>query len=149
MIPETLEAMLSGPGRARFVFQPLLAIVLGVRDGRSDSALGRPPYLYALAFTSVRKQEVTTALRTLTKPLAIAVILDAILQYVIFDAVRLWQALVVGIALIALPYAVARGLTGRYLRRRSHQVQAGPAAGSVRRVRGSPRTYYRKRRHGF
>lgn len=129
MIPETLAAMLSGPGRARLVFQPLIAIALGMRDGRSDSALGRPPYLYALVFLNgVRKQEVTTALRTLTKPLAIAIILDAILQYVIFDAIRLWQALMVGIALIALPYVVARGLTGRYLRRRLHQVQTGPAA---------------------
>ena len=129
MIPEPLAAMLSGPGRARFVFQPLIAIALGIRDGRSDSALGRPPYLYALVFLrGVRKEEVTTALRTLTKPLAIAIILDAILQYVIFEAVRPWQALIVGIALIALPYVVARGLTGRYLRRRSHSMHAGPAA---------------------
>lgn len=123
MMPDTLQAMLSGPGRMRFILQPLVAAVLGWRDGRSDAVAGRPPYLYALVFSSgVRKDEVATALRTLTKPLAVAIVLDAVLQYVIFHAVRIWQALAIGTALIALPYAVARGLTGRYLRGRAKPV---------------------------
>ena len=128
MMPDKIEAMLSGPGSLRFILQPLVAIVLGLRDGRSDSSAGRPPYLYALFFTrDVRGEEVKTALRTLTTPLAVAVILDAALQYVIFGSVRLWQALAVGTVLIALPYVLARGLTGRYLRRRSPRVRARPS----------------------
>ena len=128
MMPDTIEAMLSGPGSVRFILQPLVAILLGVRDGRSDSSAGRPPYLYGLVFTrDVRGVEVTTALRTLAPPIAVAVILDAVLQYVIFGAVRLWQALAVGAVLIALPYIAARGLTGRYLRRRSPRARARPS----------------------
>ena len=128
MMPDKIEAMLSGPGSLRFILQPLVAIVLGLRDGRSDSSAGRPPYLYGLFFTrDVRGEEVKTALRTLTTPLAVAVILDAALQYVIFGSVRLWQALAVGTVLIALPYVLARGLTGRYLRRRSPRVRARPS----------------------
>ena len=128
MMPDTLEAMLSGPGKMRFILQPLVAIILGVRDGRSDHSAGRPPYLYALIFSrGVRKEELASSLQTLTKPLAVAIVLDAFLQYVIFHAVRLWQALAVGTMLIALPYVLARGLTGRYLRRRSPRVRARPS----------------------
>jgi hypothetical protein len=129
MMPDTLEAMLRGPGRARFILQPLVAIVLGVKDGRFDVVAGRPAYLYALAFSKdVRREEVTTAVRTISKPLAVAVALDAVLQYVIFDAVHLWQALAVGATLVALPYVAARALADRFLRRRARRARTGPMA---------------------
>ena len=134
MMPDVVEAMLSGPGRVRFILQPLVALMLGLRDGRADSAAGRPPYLYALVFASgVRRDEVATALRALTKPFAVSIILDVVLQSVIFDTVRLWQALAVGTALIALPYVVARGLTGRYLRRRSRLLRTEPPVSTMER----------------
>ena len=44
MMPDLLEAMLRGPGRARFIRQPLVAIVRGVKDGRFDVVAGRPAY---------------------------------------------------------------------------------------------------------
>ena len=129
MMPDTLDAMLHGPGRARFILQPLIAVILGVKDGRFDVVAGRPAYLAALAFSKdVRREEVTTAVRTIGKPLAVAVALDAVLQYVIFDAVHLWQALAVGATLVALPYLAARALTDRILRRRSRRVRKGPMA---------------------
>ena len=34
LLPDTLGAMLGGPGRLRFLVQPLIAIALGIRDGR-------------------------------------------------------------------------------------------------------------------
>lgn len=127
MMPDTLDAMLHGPGRARFILQPLVAIVLGVKDGRFDVAAGRPAYFYALAFSKdVRREEVTTAARTMSKPLAVAVALDAVLQYVIFDAVHLWQAFAVGATLVALPYVAARALADRFLRRRARRARTGP-----------------------
>ena len=129
MMPDTLEAMLHGPGRARFILQPLVAIVLGVKDGRFDAVAGRHAYLYALAFSKdVRREEVTTAVRTISKPLAVAVALDAVLQYVILDAIHLWQALAVGATLVALPYVAARALADRFLRRRARRARTGPVA---------------------
>jgi hypothetical protein len=118
-LPDTLGAMLGGPGRMRFLLQPLIAIALGVRDGRRDAAAGRPPYGFAvLVGRGTRKQELMTGLRTLAKPLVVAVLLDAILQYVILRSVRLWHALAAGTVLIALPYVLARGLTNRYVQHR-------------------------------
>ena len=118
LLPDTLEAMLSGPGRLRFLVQPLLAIALGIRDGRRDAAAGRPPYvLRVLLVNATRKEELMTGLQTLAKPLALAVVLDALVQFIIFRSVRLWHALLAGTILIALPYATARSLANRYVHR--------------------------------
>jgi hypothetical protein len=118
LLPDTIEAMLSGPGRLRFLVQPLLAIALGIRDGRRDAAAGRPPYVIRVLFVhATRKQELMTGLQTLAKPLAFAVVLDAVVQYIIFRSVRLWHALLAGTILIALPYATARSLANRYVHR--------------------------------
>lgn len=111
--------MLGGPGRLRFVVQPLVAIALGIRDGRLDAAAGRPAYVFAVLFVRERRrQELMSGLRTLTTPVLVAVLMDMILQYFIFGSVRVWQALLVGTALIAVPYVAARGLANRLSRRR-------------------------------
>ena len=119
MLPDTLEAMLGGPGSLRFLVQPIIAIALGVRDGRRDAAAGLPPYVFGVLFVpTARSTELMTGLRTLAKPLAVAVALDAVLQYVILRSVRLWHAVLAGTILIALPYVLARGLTNRHARPR-------------------------------
>ena len=119
LLPDTLGAMLGGPGSMRFLLQPLIAIALGIRDGRRDAAAGRPPYGRAVLFVrDTRKEELMTGLTTLAKPLVVAVLLDAILQYVILRSVRVWHALLAGTILIALPYVAARGATNRYVQHR-------------------------------
>jgi hypothetical protein len=119
LVPDTLGAMWDGPGRLRFLAQPLIAIALGIRDGRRDAAAGRPPYVVGVLFVrATRHDELMSGLRTLAKPLVVAVLLDALLQYVILRSVRLWHALLAGTILIALPYAAARGLTNRYMQHR-------------------------------
>jgi hypothetical protein len=116
LLPDTLGAMLGGPGRLRFLVQPLIAIALGIRDGRRDAAAGRPPYVFGMLFVqATRMEEVMTGLKTLGTPLVVAVLLDALLQYVILRSIRLWHALLAGTILIALPYAAARSLTNRYV----------------------------------
>ncbi len=40
---QDMAARLSGPGRFRFILQPLVAILLGARDGRKDVRAGNPP----------------------------------------------------------------------------------------------------------
>jgi hypothetical protein len=45
-----LIARLSGPGKLRFVNQPLVAIALGVHGGSKDASAGKPPFLSAVFF---------------------------------------------------------------------------------------------------
>ena len=40
-----LEELFAGPGRFRFIMQPVLAILLGVRGGLADARAGNPTYL--------------------------------------------------------------------------------------------------------
>lgn len=116
---ETLQAMLGGPGHLRFIIQPLVALLLGLRDGRLDAEAGRPPYLLSvLRDRSHRRERLGQALRAVTKPLVVALTMDALLQYYVVGRIRPLMVLLVGSLLIALPYVLMRGLSNRLLRRR-------------------------------
>lgn len=119
-LPEQLRAMLGGPGRFRFIVQPLVAVLLGFRDGRLDARAGRPPYLIAAILEEHgRRATLRSGVGAFIKPFAIAVLLDMILQFYILRDVRIWSALIVGALLIAIPYSLARSLANRVVRRRS------------------------------
>ena len=48
---QDILARLSGPGRLRFIVQPTVAIMLGVRSGIKDARDGVPPFLWAARFS--------------------------------------------------------------------------------------------------
>ena len=50
-------ALLSGPGTFRFVIQPAIAILLGLRDGRNDAKSGRPPYFRGQLLDKGKRKE--------------------------------------------------------------------------------------------
>lgn len=115
---EGLAERLTGPGKGRFIAQPLVAIALGVRDGIADAKQGLPPYFDRVLFTSKRKlYEVKTALKHIAAALTVGIVLDLIFQWIIFQALFLLPALLVGSVLVALPYVLARGLSDRLARR--------------------------------
>jgi hypothetical protein len=114
---EDLPRRLTGPGRFRFVFQPLVAILLGVRAGRGDARAGRPPFLLALAaHAQHRRQMLAEAARSLANIVLIGILLDAISQWLILGIAHPGAALVVGPVLIGLPYALARAFSNRMSR---------------------------------
>jgi hypothetical protein len=116
---ENLQAAISGPGHLRLIVQPVIALLLGMRDGRRDHRAGQPPYGIALILSKGRRREMMKAgLRSILVPLCVAILLDAVIQFVIFHAVTPRVAVSTGILLIALPYIAARGLTNRALRLR-------------------------------
>ena len=47
---EDLPNVLSGPGRFRFILQPLLATIIGICSGIADARCGRPAYISAVLF---------------------------------------------------------------------------------------------------
>ncbi|HEX7049510.1 MAG TPA: hypothetical protein VF188_04805, partial [Longimicrobiales bacterium] len=112
-----LQEMLGGPGRLRFIIQPLVAILLGIRDGRLDAKARRRPYVIAVLFVKEgRRAALRSGVATFIRPFAIAVLVDLILQFYVLARVRIWEAVVVGTALVAVPYVAARGLTNRLSR---------------------------------
>ena len=111
---EDLPKRLFGPGRFRFLLQPVVAVTLGVAAGRADSRAGRAPYLYALLLGSEeRGRLVRSALEDMANVMLVGILLDSVCQWLILGASYLGAALVVGPVLIAVPYAVARALANR------------------------------------
>jgi hypothetical protein len=115
---EELPRRFTGPGRFRFILQPVLAILLGMRGGLADAKAGNPPYLFGLLFDSGRRRELLrSGVAAISTLLAVGIILDVVFQLVIYRAVHPGAALLVGPILICVPYALSRALTTRLVRR--------------------------------
>jgi hypothetical protein len=123
---EELPRRFTGPGRLRFLLQPTVAILLGVRGGLADARAGNPPYLFGLLFARGRRRELlrsgAAAIRNL---LAAGIILDLVFQLVLYRSVHPGAALLIGPILICAPYALSRALTNRVARRSARREQQG------------------------
>jgi hypothetical protein len=109
---QDILARLSGPGRLRFIMQPAVAVFLGVRSGMKDAQAGFAPFLW--------RELLRSSLASMRDLIAIAILLDLISQFLIFREIRPGAALLVGPVLITLPYVLARTLSNRIVRKRSH-----------------------------
>jgi hypothetical protein len=111
---DEIPQRLAGPGRLRFVLQPLIAIVLGWLAGLGDARARRSAYLWGLIFGGTdRRQQLRSGLADIRNLVAVGIVLDAVAQFLIYRLVHPGAALVVGPILIGLPYALARALTCR------------------------------------
>jgi len=111
-----LADRLHGPMSMRFFLQPVVAIALGIKDGIKDAKAGTPPFIYDLVFKPQNRQrQLKSALKTLLKPIIIAIVLDAIVQFMMFRFVWPGAAIIVGVFIMGLPYALARGISNRIM----------------------------------
>jgi len=111
---EDLPMRFTGPGRFRFILQPTIAIILGVRGGLADAKAGNPPFLVGLFFAGGRRAELLrSGAAAIGNLVAVGIILDIVFQLVLYHSVHPAAALVVGPILICLPYALSRALTTR------------------------------------
>lgn len=112
---EDIPRRLTGPGRFRFVLQPVMAIVLGIRSGLGDARAGRPPYLWGMLFhRELRGELVRTGFESVLNLLLMGILLDSVFQWIILGASYPGAALVVGPVLIVTPYTLARALSNRF-----------------------------------
>jgi hypothetical protein len=122
---EHLVARLTGPMHFRLILQPLVAIALGIRDGLKDARAGRPPFVMDLFVRPEgRRRQLKQALQSLVKPLIIAIVLDAVAQYLMFRTIYPGAAVFVGVAVMGVPYSLARGLTNRIVSGRTKAMGA-------------------------
>ena len=114
---EELPQRFTGPGRLRFILQPMVAIVLGIRGGLHDARAGKPPYLFGLIFSTEHRRELlrsgVAAIRNLV---ALGIIMDVVFQLILYHSVHPGAAVVIGPILICFPYALSRALTTRLAR---------------------------------
>jgi hypothetical protein len=111
---EDLPQRFSGPGRLRFVLQPLLAMLLGVRGGLADAKQGTSPYIFSLLFRPHKRKELLqSGMAAIGHLLAIGILVDAAAQLLIYKRIHPGAALAVGPVVICFPYAFSRALTRR------------------------------------
>jgi hypothetical protein len=111
---EELPQRFTGPGRLRFILQPVVAIVLGIRGGLADAKAGNPPYVFGLLLGAGRRSEsLRSGVAAIRNLLAVGIIMDIAFQLVIYHSVHPGAALLVGPILICFPYALSRALTTR------------------------------------
>ena len=119
-IPKTL----SGPGRFRFILQPLTAIVLGIGSGIGDARIGRRPYLVGMVFDrKLRYELLRSGFTTIANLLLMGILLDSVFQWIILGTSHPGAALIVGPLLVAAPYSLARALANRCARLRTAHEQ--------------------------
>src|SRR5258708_31444400 len=74
-----LWARLSGPGRLRFIVQPTVAVLLGLRDGKRDSRTAHPPFLLWLFLHGSHTRALSASAAVSARDLiALAIVLDPI-----------------------------------------------------------------------
>jgi hypothetical protein len=112
-----LPRRLSGPGRLRFIIQPLMASLIGFSSGRIDRRQGHPPFVRALvAGEGARRSMVRDAWASIVHLLLLGVLLDCVAQWLILGKVYPVPALILGPVLIAVPYTIARVTAWRLAR---------------------------------
>jgi hypothetical protein len=117
---DDIPKRLAGPGRFRFILQPLIATVLGIRNGRADARAGRTPYLMGLLTDREHRGDLAReGFATIANLLLMGILLDSVFQWMILGQSYPGAALVVGPVLITTPYAIARALANRAARWRA------------------------------
>jgi len=116
---ENLLGRVHGPMNFRLIFQPLMAIIFAIRDGRKDGREGRVPYFWAL-FTEPghRRDLLRHGWKSVGKIFVIALILDAIYQFIEVRWFYPGEAVVTATVLAIVPYLMLRGLVNRLTSRK-------------------------------
>jgi hypothetical protein len=124
---DVLKRFIGNPaGRAdgftcfRWLFQPLMATVLALQDGRKDARRRRTPYAWAmLTQPGHRWESYREGWDSIGKVLILSLILDFAYQIVELRWFYPGEALAVALVLAILPYMALRGLVNRAFSRKA------------------------------
>jgi hypothetical protein len=107
---DNLAGRVSGPMHFRIFLQPLMAIFFAIKDGRKDALEGRAAYFWAI-FTDPehRRDLLRSGWKSVGKVFIIALILDAIYQFIELRMFYPGEALYVAFLLAIVPYVLLRG----------------------------------------
>lgn len=110
-----------GPFALRFIMQPVMAMILGIRAGRKDARQNKPLYFWSI-FEAGDKYDRRAILRDgwgdMSKAFSIAIGLDVVYELVAFRWVYPIQALIIATVLALIPYLIFRGIANRIASKR-------------------------------
>jgi hypothetical protein len=114
-----LVGRVHGPLTFRLILQPIVAAILATRAGLKDAREGRPIYFWAL-FThpAQRRQLLRDGWKSVGRVFILAIVIDAVYQFIVFRWFYPGEALVVAFVLAIIPYLLVRGPVNRIARNR-------------------------------
>jgi hypothetical protein len=117
---ENLIGRVSGPLTFRLILQPIMAVIFAIRAGLKDEKQSRPPYFWAL-FThpAERWQLLRDGWKSVSRVFILAIVIDAIYQYIVCRCFYPGEALIVAFVLAIVPYLLVHGPVNRIARRKS------------------------------
>lgn len=116
-----LMARTDGPMTFRFFLQPIMALLMALRDGVKDAKTGRTPYFWQIIHTDTagRRAAWREGFTAVTRVLLLGVGMDVIYQYKMYSQGRQefpfypTEALVIVVLLAFVPYLLLRGPVAR------------------------------------
>ena len=116
---ENLVGRVHGPMSFRFILQPLMAVIFAVRDGRRDAREGKAPYFWSLLNNPGHRRDLLrSGWKSVGKVFVIALVLDAVYQFITVRRFYPVEALMVALVLAIVPYLVLRGPVNRLIPRK-------------------------------
>lgn len=116
-----MRELTSGQGQFRLLLLLAVALVLGIRAGIADAREGTLPFGRRLREANEPRAELMKdSVKRALNPLALAFILDVILQRLTLGYVRPLAAIIVAAVLVWLPFVIVRGIMNRFWRRSHH-----------------------------
>lgn len=108
-----------GPLHFRLIMQPLMAILLAIRDGVRDAREGRSAYLWTLLTDPAqRRYLLQDGWKGISRIFVLACVLDVVYQFIEWRTLKLVEMLLTAVILAVVPYILARGPINRLLRLR-------------------------------
>jgi hypothetical protein len=119
-----------GPLHFRLIAQPLMAILLAVRDGRRDAREGRGAYLWKFVQKPEHRRDLlASGAKSISKVFVLAFALDVAYQFLEWGGLKPLQGLLTAVVLAVIPYLVLRGPINRLMR--ISQTQRSPGKSPV------------------
>ena len=106
-----------GPITFRLIVQPVIAVILAIRDGLKDAKACRPLYFWSLfTHSTERRQLLKAGWKSVGVVFIFAIVIDGVYQFIVFRWFYPGEALAVAIVLAIVPYLQIRGLANSIAR---------------------------------
>lgn len=106
-----------GPLHFRLIVQPLMAILLAVRDGSRDAREGRSAYGWTVVTDAAqRRYLLADGWKGISHVFVLAYVLDVVYQFIVWHGLKPFEALLTAVILAMIPYALLRGPINRLVR---------------------------------
>lgn len=115
---ENLFGRLDGPLHFRFILQPTMATLFAIMSGIKDAKTGKEAFFWKfICHREYRREMIRDGWQHVSKLFILAVVLDLIYQWKVYDRFYPVEALTVAFILAIAPYFILRGPVNRMARK--------------------------------